>query len=87
MDAILGAPKYLHTVLQSECTGCELCIPPCPVDCIELREVPAGSTPGAEGNRARHEAHVLRLERLAAQRRLELDAIKAAAPRPAGQPS
>ena len=26
----------MHTVLISECTGCELCIEPCPVDCIEL---------------------------------------------------
>ena len=26
----------MHTVLASECTGCELCIDPCPVDCIEL---------------------------------------------------
>lgn len=37
VDAILGAPKFMHTVIESECTGCELCIPPCPVDCIELR--------------------------------------------------
>ncbi|HBZ8030549.1 TPA: 4Fe-4S binding protein, partial [Klebsiella pneumoniae] len=27
------------TVIADLCTGCELCIPPCPVDCIEL--VPA----------------------------------------------
>lgn len=36
VDAILGAPKYLHTVIESECTGCELCVPVCPVDCIEM---------------------------------------------------
>ena len=36
VDAIVGAPKYMHTVLDSHCTGCELCLPPCPVDCIEL---------------------------------------------------
>ena len=34
VDAIVGAPKYMHTVLSDECTGCELCIPVCPVDCI-----------------------------------------------------
>lgn len=39
VDAILGAPKYMHTVIESECTGCDLCIEPCPVDCIDM--VPA----------------------------------------------
>jgi len=23
-------------VIAAECTGCELCLPPCPVDCIAL---------------------------------------------------
>ncbi len=36
VDAILGAPQFMHTVIQAECTGCELCIAPCPVDCIAL---------------------------------------------------
>lgn len=40
VDAIAGAPKFMHTVLSTHCTGCELCIPPCPVDCIELRPAP-----------------------------------------------
>src|ERR1700759_3594194 len=29
VDAIVGAQKYLHTVLAERCTGCELCLPPC----------------------------------------------------------
>ena len=33
-DAIIGAPQFMHTVIESECTGCELCVAPCPVDCI-----------------------------------------------------
>jgi electron transport complex protein RnfB len=37
VDAILGAPRYMHTVISAECTGCELCIAPCPVDCIDLK--------------------------------------------------
>lgn len=41
VDAIVGAPRYLHTVLRDQCTGCELCLAPCPVDCIELRPAPA----------------------------------------------
>jgi electron transport complex protein RnfB len=38
VDAIVGAPRFMHTVIEAQCTGCELCLPPCPVDCIELRE-------------------------------------------------
>jgi Na+-translocating ferredoxin:NAD+ oxidoreductase subunit B len=37
VDAIVGAPRFMHTVIAMNCTGCELCIPPCPVDCIEMR--------------------------------------------------
>ncbi len=28
----------MHTVLTQFCTGCELCLPPCPVDCISLEQ-------------------------------------------------
>jgi electron transport complex protein RnfB len=48
VDAIVGAPQWMHTVISSECTGCELCVSPCPVDCIEMR--PAVS----EGTSAGH---------------------------------
>ena len=27
VDAIVGAPKQMHTVIAAECTGCELCLP------------------------------------------------------------
>jgi electron transport complex protein RnfB len=37
VDAIVGAPRFMHTVLAGQCTGCELCLAPCPVDCIEMR--------------------------------------------------
>jgi electron transport complex protein RnfB len=40
VDAIFGASKYLHTVIQDECIGCNLCIPACPVDCISIQESP-----------------------------------------------
>lgn len=36
VDAIVGARKYLHTVLLDECIGCKLCVPACPVDCITM---------------------------------------------------
>ena len=38
VDAIAGAPQFLHAVVAEHCTGCELCVPTCPVDCIDLVE-------------------------------------------------
>lgn len=26
----------MHTVLTTDCTGCDLCVEPCPVDCIDM---------------------------------------------------
>ncbi len=40
VDAIIGAPDYMHTVINADCTGCELCVAPCPVDCIQMVPVP-----------------------------------------------
>mgnify|MGYP006064139605 CR=1 FL=1 len=28
----------MHSIIDDICTGCELCIEPCPVDCIEIVE-------------------------------------------------
>ena len=52
VDAIIGAPNFLHTILESYCTGCELCLPPCPVDCIDLVQFPhtGGATSYVAGN-------------------------------------
>lgn len=70
VDAILGARKRMHTVIESECNGCGLCLPPCPVDCIILAPVPAsgGRWPEytlaeTERWRRRAEARRARLER------------------------
>ena len=35
----MGSNKLMHTVIAPYCTGCELCIPVCPVDCISLENV------------------------------------------------
>jgi electron transport complex protein RnfB len=78
VDAIVGAPKYMHTVLASRCTGCELCLPPCPVDCIEMRAAPDQTNQPAL-NRERFAAHVTRRADQAAERQRQLDAKKASA--------
>ncbi len=43
-DAIFGANKQMHTVLEVWCTGCELCLPVCPVDCIKTEDVDASKS-------------------------------------------
>ena len=62
VDAIAGAPGYLHTVIAGYCTGCELCLPPCPVDCIDLVPPPGPWTPedaAAAKTRARRRKKML----------------------------
>lgn len=41
VDAIVGAAKHIHNVLDIYCTGCTLCLPPlCPVEsCIVMKPV------------------------------------------------
>jgi electron transport complex protein RnfB len=58
----------MHTIIRDLCTGCELCIPPCPVDCITL--VVRDPAPDAvmlreeaQQARMRYEARLHRLER------------------------
>lgn len=69
VDAIVGAPRFLHTVVSALCTGCELCIAPCPVDCISLVEPAAPQAlPAPHQNRERYQAHQARVQRRAAER-------------------
>jgi electron transport complex protein RnfB len=82
VDAIVGAPKFVHTVIAEHCTGCELCLPPCPVDCIEMRPAPPAGPGQAALNRRRFEARERRLARRAGRRQADLDAKKASATRP-----
>jgi electron transport complex protein RnfB len=34
----------MHTVIPALCTGCDLCVAPCPVDCIAMVSVTSGKT-------------------------------------------
>ncbi|WP_284443408.1 RnfABCDGE type electron transport complex subunit B [Buchnera aphidicola] len=38
VDAIVGAPNFIHTVLERFCTGCNICILHCPTDCIKIKK-------------------------------------------------
>jgi electron transport complex protein RnfB len=44
VDAIVGAHRFVHTVIAQQCTGCERCLAPCPVDCITLRPAAPATT-------------------------------------------
>jgi len=66
VDAIIGAPKFLHTVIADDCSGCDLCLPPCPVDCIDMVPRAVALTPAeamAERWRTLHRARKARLAR------------------------
>jgi electron transport complex protein RnfB len=44
VDAIVGANKLMHTVIEPYCTGCDLCLAVCPVDCIVTDTVSGSAT-------------------------------------------
>ncbi len=81
VDAIAGAPGFLHAVIADYCIGCKLCVPPCPVDCIEM--VPAARPWTAADARAAKQRFQARKRRIpeekpgktAAERRAVLAAI------------
>jgi electron transport complex protein RnfB len=80
VDAILGASRFLHTVIGAECTGCALCLPVCPVDCIVMRpRPPFEAAPAAPDNRARYARHLARAAQTQSEQAELLGAAKRAA--------
>ena len=82
----------MHTVVEAYCTGCELCIPACPVDCISLEPIDINlsgwaSWPQelADLARQRYDARTTRLQREAKEHdeRLQAKALKKLADLPA----
>lgn len=81
VDAIVGGPKLMHTVIEALCTGCELCLAPCPVDCIRLTpsqgvteayegwQFPQAGTERADALRLRYGRHQARYARAKDERR------------------
>jgi len=89
-DAILGASKLMHTVIQTECVSCALCIPACPVDCITMELDHLGAAGSARllmsvadsaAARERFDARNLRLAGIAADK-VAAQALKLAQLRP-----
>jgi electron transport complex protein RnfB len=82
VDAIVGAAKRMHVVIDELCTGCELCLPVCPVDCIAMI--------GASGDRTGWDAwdplHAAQARDRYARHAARLDAGTEAAPDPATAP-
>lgn len=84
VDAIVGANKLMHTVIEPYCTGCELCLPVCPVDCIELENVTGEATGWAAwsknqadqaSNRYKFNSYKRKLEEGENDKRLEEKAV------------
>tara|TARA_B100000927_G_scaffold136839_1_gene110445 strand:- start:1423 stop:2025 length:603 start_codon:yes stop_codon:yes gene_type:complete len=44
VDAIVGAKKQQHYIIDDKCNGCELCIQQCPVDCMKMIEHPSNKS-------------------------------------------
>ena len=74
VDAILGAAKFSHAVIENQCIGCELCLPACPVDCITVKENISQFDDVQRSKRAlsRYQARGKRLERRKRERSDEL---------------
>ena len=39
-DAIVGAPKHMHTIITENCHGCAKCFKVCPTEAIKMCKVP-----------------------------------------------
>ena len=89
----MGASKQMHTVLADECTGCGLCVAPCPVDCIYMQPTTAKHLPqarvltrepqaaerfqAAQHAQARYENQIARKQRIEAERKQKAAAYQA----------
>ena len=78
VDAIIGAPKFLHTVIEHDCISCEKCLPVCPVDCIDLIEIEQNFNPHERSAYIRHLAkrHKSRLSQESALQQQQFNQLK-----------
>jgi electron transport complex protein RnfB len=69
VEAIVGAAKLMHTVVPELCTGCGLCVEPCPVDCISMKAT-APQIPGPDWRWAEYSPEQTGAARKATEARL-----------------
>jgi electron transport complex protein RnfB len=79
VDAIVGAAKRMHTVIDDLCTGCELCLPVCPVDCIALVDASGSRTGWEAWSEAQARTARARYARHSARRQSQPSAVPAEA--------
>ena len=73
----------MHTVIEPACTGCDLCLPVCPVDCIQMVNISAEQTgwaawSAAQADNAR-QRYALRQQRLGEEAQAHQDHLLAKA--------
>jgi electron transport complex protein RnfB len=64
-----------HTVFLADCTGCRLCLPVCPVDCITLVPVAAPADPESRAKKV-HQLVETKQQRQAAGLARQLAAVE-----------
>lgn len=75
-DAIVGAPRLMHTVIAADCTGCDRCLPVCPTDCIRL-EPRTGEAAGPRELATRWRGRVQRRRTRLERERRETETLRA----------
>lgn len=73
VDAISGAPKATHHIIEHACTGCDLCIPTCPVDCITIK--PSNQLPERNFLLTQYQKKAAREADKIAQKKEKLDTV------------
>ena len=69
VDAIIGARRQQHYIIDDQCNGCELCIEQCPVNCMSMIDNPKNESwqwpsPQSEISRANYNNKLERINKL-----------------------
>ena len=68
----------MHSIISDECTGCELCVAPCPVDCIDLEILHQAQDHEEKKSRARDRFQA-RQDRLLNEQKIKIEKRQPAA--------
>jgi electron transport complex protein RnfB len=76
----------MHTVIASQCTGCDLCVAPCPMDCIAMVPVQPPRAWTAADAAAARQRHAQRNARRAAEQALHASRLAGQSPAKGAEP-